>query len=112
MQDHAADELDVEMALAERALGGFAAGGESRYQDIVERLAVLELLLELGGARTQRLVGELFQLLFQRVDLRDARLVGLDAALVGRAENLAGERANHAGIPFRHQSAIALQLLD
>ncbi len=102
VQDHAADELDVEMALAEGALGGLAAGGEGRYQDIVEGLAVVrELLLELGGARPQRVVGELFQLLFQRVDLRHARLIGLDPALVGRAENLAGERANHLGIPFR-----------
>ncbi len=101
VQDHAADELDVEMALAERPLGGFAAGGERRYQDIVERLAVLELLLELGGAGPQRLVGELLQLFFQRIDLRNARLIGLDPALVGRAENLAGERANHLGIPFR-----------
>ena len=83
-------------------LAGLAAGREGRHQDVVERLvAVGELLLELGGARPQRLVGELLELLLQRVDLRDARLIGLDAALVGRAENLAGERADHAGIPFR-----------
>ena len=37
VQHHAADQLDVEMALAERALGGLAHGGEGRHQEIVER---------------------------------------------------------------------------
>ena len=46
VQHHAADQLHVEMALAERALGRLAHGGESRHQDVVERLAVGELLLE------------------------------------------------------------------
>ena len=46
VQDHAADQLHVEMALAERALGGFAHGGEGRHQNVVERLAFGELLLE------------------------------------------------------------------
>ena len=43
VQDHAADQLNVEMALAERALGGLAHGGECRHQEIVERRAVGEL---------------------------------------------------------------------
>ena len=59
VQDHAADQLHVEMALAERALGRLAHGGEGRHQDVVERLAVGELLLEVVGARAQLLVGEL-----------------------------------------------------
>ena len=58
MQHHAADQLDVEMPLAERALGRLAHGGEGRNQKIVERLAVGELLAEFGGARLQRLVGQ------------------------------------------------------
>ena len=70
VQHHAADHLHVEMALAERALGGLAHGGESRHQDVVERLAVGELLLEFVGARAQRLVGELFELGLQRIDRR------------------------------------------
>ena len=37
VQHHAADQLDVEMALAERALGGLAHGGEGRDQKVVER---------------------------------------------------------------------------
>ena len=54
MQHHAADQLDVEMALAERALGGLAHGGEGRHQDVVERDFVRsELRLELVGAGAQ-----------------------------------------------------------
>ena len=40
MQDHAADQLDVEVALAERALGGLAREREGLGQQVVERLAV------------------------------------------------------------------------
>ena len=79
-------------------LAGLAHGGERRHQDVVERLAVGELLLELVGARAQRLVGERFQLLLQRVDLVDARPIGLDAPLVGGAEQLAGDAADHREI--------------
>ena len=60
VQHHAADELHVEMTLAERALAGLAHGGECRHQDVVEGLALGELLLEFFGPRAQRLVGELF----------------------------------------------------
>ena len=68
VQDHAADQLDVEMALAEHALAGLADGGESRHQKIVERHAFGELLLELVGTGAQRLVGQRFELLLKRVD--------------------------------------------
>ena len=44
VQHHAADQLHVEMALAEGALGRLAHGGEGRHQQVVERLAVGELL--------------------------------------------------------------------
>ncbi len=57
MQHHAADQLHVEMALTEGALGGFANGREGGHQQIVEGFAVRELLAELGGARLQGLVG-------------------------------------------------------
>ena len=44
MQHHAADQLHVEMPLAEGALGRLAHGGEGGHQDVVECLAVGELL--------------------------------------------------------------------
>ena len=40
MQDHAADQLDVEMALAERAPAGLAREREGLVQEVLERLAV------------------------------------------------------------------------
>ena len=55
VQDHAADELHVEVPLADRALGRLAHGRERRHQDVVERRAVGELLLEvLACAREAR----------------------------------------------------------
>ena len=39
VQHHAADQLDVEVALAERALGGLAREREGLEQEVVERLA-------------------------------------------------------------------------
>ena len=100
MQHHAADQLHVEMALAERALGGLAHGGEGRHQDVVERLAVGQVFAELFGAGLQRLVGERFDLRLQRIDGVDAGLISLDPAVVGGAEKLAGERADHAKFLF------------
>ena len=47
VQHHAADQLDVEMALAERALGRLAHGREGRNEDVVERLAGRDLGPEL-----------------------------------------------------------------
>jgi len=88
MQHHAADELHVEMALAERALGGLAHGGEGRHQDIVERGALGHLPLQILGPGPQRLVGKLLELRLERVDLLHAREVTLDAPFVGGAKNL------------------------
>ena len=42
VQHHAADQLDVEMALAERPLGGLAHDGEGLDQQVVQRLALLQ----------------------------------------------------------------------
>ena len=95
VQHHAADELNVEMALAERALAGLAHGGESGDENVVEGRAVGELFLELFGARAQRFVGELLDLLLQRVDGIDPRPVGADAPVVGGTEQLASDCADH-----------------
>jgi hypothetical protein len=40
MQDHAADQLHVEMAHAEFALAGFADDGKGFGQQVVERFAI------------------------------------------------------------------------
>ena len=53
VQDHAADELHVVVAHPEHALARLAADGEGLGQEVVERRAVVELLLELGRLRAQ-----------------------------------------------------------
>ena len=50
VEDDAADQLDVVMALAERALGRLADGGEGFGEDVVERLARLQPVLEDRGS--------------------------------------------------------------
>ncbi len=50
MQHHAANELDVEMALAERALARLADSRESRHQEVVELGPFGELFPEFIGA--------------------------------------------------------------
>ena len=92
-------ELNIEMALAERALGGLAHGGEGRHQQVVEVGAVGDLLLEVVGAGPQRLVGERRDLLFQGVDVFDPRLIAANPPFVGGAEQLAGNGADHTGAP-------------
>ena len=101
VQDHAADQLHVEMALAERALGGFAHGGESRHQDVVERLAVGELSLKLVRARPQFVVGKRRDFVLERIDGVDPRRISPDAAVIGGTKQLAGNGADHAQIPFK-----------
>ena len=110
VQHHAADQLDVEMPLAERALGRLAHGGEGRNQDVVEGLAVGELLPEFGGARLQRLVRQRRDLRLERVDGVDAGLISLDPPVVGGAEKLAGERADHAKFLFLRFGVAAVTL--
>ena len=106
VQDHAADQLDVEMALPERALGRFAHGREGRHQNVVEGLAVGEFLAEGVGARAQLVVGETLQLFFQGVDGVDPRPEGANAPFIRRTKNLAGDGAEHAGVPFSSTAAL------
>ena len=59
VQRGAAHDLDVVVALAERAAGGLADGGERLGQQVVEGLAVGEPLPVLVGQRAQLGVGQL-----------------------------------------------------
>ena len=93
MQHHAADQLHVEMALAESALGRFAHGGERFRDQIIERRAGLHAGAEFIGAGAQGLVGERGDLRLERIDLRHDGAVFLEFPVVGRAEDFAGEGA-------------------
>jgi hypothetical protein len=95
VQDHAAGQLHIEMALTDGALGRLAHGGKRRHQDVVERLAVGKILLESLGARAQRVIRQLFEFLLQRVDGVHPRLVLADTAIVRGTKKLAGDRADH-----------------
>ncbi len=83
MQHHAADQLDVEMALADGALGALAHGGEGFGDQIIEIGAVLHAFAEAFGARAQLLVGERYDLRLERIDLLDDRSVFLQLPVVG-----------------------------
>ncbi len=96
VQYHAADQLHVEMALAEGALGRLAHGGEGGNQHVVEGLAFGERLAKFGGTGLQRFVRERRDLGLERIDGVDPGLISLDPPVVGGAEKLAGERADHA----------------
>jgi hypothetical protein len=78
---------------------------KASIQNVVERGAVGDLLLECDRARSQLVVRELFKALLERVDLVHARLIALDAPLVRRAKELAGDRADHAEDPSRVAAA-------
>ena len=94
VQHHAADQLHVEMALAERALGRLAHGGEGGHQQVVELGAVGQLLAERFGARPQLGVREPLELGFERIDGLDRGPVGLELAIVRRSEDLGRNRAD------------------
>ena len=83
VQHHAADQLHVEMALAERALGGFAHGGEGFGEQIVELGALLEALAEVNGPSAQGLVRESRGVRLQRIDLDDEGSVFLQFPVIG-----------------------------
>ena len=90
MQDDAAHQLHVEMALAESALRRLAHGREGVDQDVVELGAVGELLLELLGPRAQLVIGHRFELRLQLVDRGDDRPQALDVTVIGGAEQAPG----------------------
>ena len=73
VQDHAADELNVEVPLPQGPLRRLAAGGKGRHQNIVEARPLRDLTLECLRARPQPLVRQTLEFLLQRVDLRNAR---------------------------------------
>ena len=69
MQRRTAHELHVEVALSERTLRDFAHRGEGFGHDVVERSAIVELLLELGGLALELFVAQRRDLVLKGVDL-------------------------------------------
>ena len=98
MQDDAAHQLHVEMALAEGALGRLAHGGEGLDQDVVELLALGQPVLELLGAGAQLVIDQRRQLRLERVDVVDQRTQTFDVAIVCGTKQSPGEGANHLSL--------------
>ena len=89
VQGRPTHDLHVEVALAEGALARLADGGERLGEDVVEGLAVGEPLLEDVGLGAQLGVGELLEVLLDRVDLgRDVVELLEDAPLTGAQQLL------------------------
>jgi hypothetical protein len=86
MQDHAADELHVEVALAEGALGSLADDREGFVQDVFQRLALGEPVLEKLCLGAEVGVAHRLVLGLERIDARHALLQGPELPVVGGAE--------------------------
>ena len=98
VEDDPAHQLDVEQALAGLALARLAHRGERLEEDVLERLAVLEPLLELGRLRQELGVRERLEVGLERGDVRGLLGEALDAASLAEAEDLleaAEARAGH-----------------
>ena len=95
MQHHAADQLHVEVTLAERPLGCLADHGECLGLQIVERGAAGQPFAELGGLRAQCLVRQRLHCRFEGVDLRHTSLIALERTIVGGAEYGASDGSEH-----------------
>ncbi len=102
MQDDAAEQLDVEMALAEHALGGLAHRREGVDEDVVERLAGGEARLQGCGAAAQLVVRHGGKRRLGPVDLVDQGLQAFYETVIGRAEESPGDGADHRDLEVVH----------
>ena len=87
VEDDPAHELDVEEADADRALERLAHGRVGLEDQILERLAVLEALLELRGLPAQLVVGQLLEVGLERADVRGLLGEALDAPPFAHAKD-------------------------
>ena len=95
VQDHAADELHIEMPHIEHAAGHLPADGEGFREDIVEGRSGLQALLEFLGFVREGFVGKGRQAGFQAVDALDNRHERLDFAIVFAAEDQVEDLCDH-----------------
>ncbi len=97
VQNVAANELHIEVAHVEDAPSHLAHRRERFHQQVVERGALRQLLLELDGLVRQFLVGEPLHGGLQVVDGGYDRPHGLDLPLVLGAEDLREYGVEHVG---------------
>ena len=100
MQNHAADQLDVEMPHVEHPPSRFTNHRESVGQQIVERLALIGALAQVGGTPAEVGIAEGADRRFPIVDLRQRRLHTLEIPLVLRAEYFPEDVLQHQSSPM------------
>src|SRR5205823_2203892 len=86
VEDDPAHQLDVEDALAGRALPRLTHGCERLEDEVVERLAVLEPLPELGRLGLQLLVGKGLELWLEGGDVGGLLLQALEPTAFADAQ--------------------------
>ena len=96
VQNHAADQLDVEVTHTHRTAGRVPADREGLDQDRIDLGAVGQALAELVAFRAKGIVGERLELRFERVDGNHVRLKSLDVALVLGTEDFSENGIQHA----------------
>ena len=102
VEDHAADQLHVEVAHSHRPLAGLAHEREAFGQQIVEALTALRALPEGVGAGAQLLVIVMLELGLERVDQTDTLLVAFELLCLAQAKRSVqeghGSRVARAGL--------------
>src|SRR5829696_6062938 len=88
VENGCAHHLDVEVALAERALGRLSHGGEGFEDQLLERLAVLEPLAKLSGLAGELRVGERLEVGLELADVLRLLAQALEAAALAEAKCL------------------------
>ena len=112
MQHQAADQLNIEMALLQRTLGGLANRREGGSHQIVELLSGREFGAKFDGLGAQLFVAQRLELRLERVDRLDLRAIALQSPVVRGAKDLLEDRielesrAEHFR-PFRCRRALA-----
>ena len=91
VKDHAADDLDVEMAHVQHAPADLADHHEHLRKEVVERFASGEAVAELSRLRAQRFVAERLNGGFERIDLPDNRAQAFQFSVVLGADDLGEE---------------------
>ena len=95
VQNHAANQLHVEMAHIEHALSRFAHHGKGLGQQAVQHLALGQPRLELRGLGAQRLVRQRGNCRLQHIDALHGLAVTLDEPVVTGAENASEDSGEH-----------------
>src|SRR4026207_902280 len=87
-EEGAARRGDSEETAAGRAPDRLADGGVRFEEDVLERLTVLEPLLELGGLAAELVIGQLLEVGLERADVRGLLGEALDPAPLAHAQDL------------------------